>query len=258
LPRGSAEGVILKVIPCGEADLIVWSLTPDLGPMRALARRGLRSIKRFGGRLLQFNRLEFDFSRRHEDEIAFFDSVRLIEIFPGLFTDEVRFGRATLFAEVLLAAWGEGDPAHDAYNFYLDFLRRADTDTESADRFVIDAFQLLEILGHRPVLDVCASCGKDPGNSKMYSVNEGGTVCGNCANTEKIKLSRNGGTLPFKVNISVRKTLDKAFDTDADRHDRIKFSANARKQAFSLWIEHIQAILGRTPKSLGYLQEFES
>ncbi len=255
--HGSAEGLILKIVTYGEADLLVWVLTPEFGPLRVLARKGLRSVKRFGGRIFLFNRLEFDYSRRRDDEIAFIESARLVEIFPGVFTDEVRFGRAALFAEVLLAAWGEGDPAPEACGFYLEFLRKLERGVQSADRFVLDAFRLLEILGHRPVLDRCASCEKPLDGSKMYSVNEGGAVCENCAKDEKIKMTGRGGTLPFAVTAAVRKTVEKSYNTDPGHLDRLKFSAKARVEAFDLWIEHIKALLGRTPKCIRYLSEFE-
>jgi len=255
--RGTAEGIILKLSDSGEADCILWMLTPVFGIMRAFARSGRKSVKRFGGRLLLFNRLKFDYSRIREGQSAAIESANLIEAFPELFSDETRFGRCALFAEVLLQAWGEGDPAPQAYEFYLEYLRRSEAHKETADRHVLDAFRLLEILGHRPVFDRCASCGGALEKSDMFSVNEGGTVCVNCAKNEINNMAGQGGTRPFKVSSAVRRTIEQSYNTDSKRLHRVRFTPKFRAETEKLWVTIIQAILGRTLKCIDYLAKIE-
>lgn len=252
-----AEGVIVKIAACGESDLIVWIFSPLFGPGRFLARRALKSVKRFGGRILLFNILKFEYSRRRPDELAMIESAALLETFPAIFSDEINLGRASLFSEVLIAAWGEGDPARNAYRFLLDFLRRAEIGKLSADRFVLDAFKFLEILGHRPELSRCADCGGVLLESSMYSVNEGGTVCVACSDREA-EILAGRGTMPLKVGRAVIKSVDKAYNTESKFLDRMKFNNKTREEAFKLWIKHIQAIIGRTPKSYHYLEKFNT
>jgi len=256
LRRGTAEGIILKISDYGEADCLLWLLTPAFGIMRALARSGRKSVKRFGGRILLFNRLEFDYSRRREAQTAVIQSAKLIETFPGLFSDATRFGRCALLTEVLLQTWGENDPAPQAYKFSLDYLRRSEAHKETADRHVLDAFRLLEILGHRPVFDLCASCGGKLEKSEMFSVNEGGTVCGMCEKNEAARLAGLGGTVPFRVSSAVRKTIEQSYK-EPKRLNRLRFTPKSRAEAEKLWLANIQAITGRTPKSVDYLAKLE-
>jgi len=254
LRSGEAEGIILNIRPSGEADLVLWIFTAGQGPLRAIARKALRSTKRFGGRILLFNRLAFDYSRRSDDYLYFIEDTRLVETFPKIFADWENFGRAALFAELLLAAWGEGEPAEKPYEFFLCFLRRLEEGRESRDRYVLDAFELLGILGHRPVLDSCASCGGKTGDSRWYSVNEGGAVCAGCAEAERLRLA-DRGTPPAEVSVPVIKTLQKGFDTPGRNLHRVKFSKKSRAEAEALWKKHVQALLGRTPNSFNYLKK---
>ena len=254
--RGTAEGIILKISDYGEADCLLWLLTPAFGIMRVLARSGRKSVKRFGGRILLFNRLEFGYSRRRENQTAAIENAKMLETYPELFSDAVRFGRCALFAEVFLQAWGEGDPAPQAYEFLLDYLRRSEAHKETADRHVLDSFRLLEILGHRPVFDLCASCGSKLEKSNMFSVNEGGTVCEICAKEETARLAGRGGTFPFRVSSAVRKTIEQSYK-DPKRLNRVRFNAKSRSEAEKLWLANIQAITGRTPKSVDYLAKLE-
>lgn len=254
LRRGKAEGIILNIRPSGESDLLVWLFTPGQGPLRALARKALRSTRRFGGRILLFNRLAFNYSRRSDDYLYFIENAHLAETFPEIFADPVNFGGAALFAELLLAAWGEGEPAERPYEFLLQFLRRLEEGRESPDRYVLDAFRLLEILGHRPVLDGCASCGGKLGPSRWYSVNEGGTVCASCAEAERLRLA-DRGTPPAQVSVPVIKTLAEGFKVPERNLHRLKFSKSSRAEAEALFREHVRALLGRTPKSMRYLEK---
>jgi len=255
LRSATAEGIILKNSGLGEADCILWMLTPAFGIMRVLARSGRKSVKRFGGRLLLFNRLKFDYSRRREGRTAAIENAKLIESFPEIFTDAARFGRCALFAEVFLQAWGEGDPAPEAFEFFLEYLRRSEAHRESADRHVLDAFRLLEILGHRPMLDRCASCDGSLEKSDMFSVNEGGSVCLICAKNESDRTAGQGGSKPFKVSSAVRRTIEQFRNTDPKRLHRVRFTPKSRTEAEKLWISNIQALLGRTPKSSDYLDK---
>ncbi len=252
--RGKAEGIIINIRPSGEADLVLRIFTPGQGPVRAVARKALRSTRRFGGRILLFNHLLFDYSRRSDDYLYFIEDTQLAETFPGIFSDPVNFGKTALFSELALAAWGEGEPGERPYRFLLEFLRRAEEGAESPDRYVLDAFELLGILGHRPVLDVCASCGGKLGPSRWYSVNEGGTVCAGCAEAERFRLA-DRGTPPVKVSVPVIKTLSEGFKTPEKNLNRVKFSKKSRAEAENLWKNHVRALLGRTPKSMRYLDE---
>ena len=256
--RSSAEGVILKIIVIGESDLLVRILTPGYGPMMLVARRALKSVKRFGGRLLLFNVLRFDYSRRKRGDIAYMENAAIMESFTNIFTDMENMCRVALLAEVVMSTWGEGDPAHNVFSFFIDYLRRMDAGGVSEDRDILDAFRLLDILGHRPMLDVCACCGGELGNSKMYSVNEGGTVCRKCAGEESDRLRARGGTMPCEVSPAVRRTLEKAYGMEPRFLDRVKFSSLSRPEARNLWLSHVRAIMGRTPKSNSGIEKFKS
>ena len=55
------EGVVLRTIPFGDADLIVFFLTPDLGLLKTFAKSPLKTKSRFGSSLepLTHSRIAF-------------------------------------------------------------------------------------------------------------------------------------------------------------------------------------------------------
>lgn len=258
MPKTTAEGVVLNLKDRGEADQMVTLLTPTEGPLRAMARQAKWSVRRFGGRLGLTNRIRFDYSRKEPSAIAYIEETELIERFPMIPADPVRFGRCMTFAEVMEGAWGEGEPAEQLYRFFIEYLRRANRSEIDANRHFLEAFRLLALLGHRPSLDSCASCGGELGKRARlsYSVIEGGALCPDCAENVAQKETPSAVSI-MKIQSETARTIEAGLSMNADRLGRLKFTEQGRREARALWIAHIRVLLGRNPASIEYLDKIE-
>jgi DNA repair protein RecO (recombination protein O) len=256
MPRATVEGVILSLEERGEANILVTLLTPTEGPLKGVARQAKWSVRRFGGRLGLMNRISADYSRREPSALAFLEETELIERFPNIPKDPVMFGRCMTFAEVMAGAWGEGEPAEALYSFFVEYLRCANRMQMDEDRHYLEAFRLLALLGHRPALDRCASCGNPLSKGWRYSVIEGGTICGDCVLKLENRAPENPA--PMRVRAETIRTIEAGFSLKPDRLGRLKFTVQGRKEAKTLWNTHIRILLGRIPKSAEFLDKIES
>ncbi|TVT52323.1 DNA repair protein RecO [Amycolatopsis cynarae] len=173
-------GVVLRVHKLGEADRIITLLTRRHGKVRAVAKGVRRTTSRFGARLEPFGHVDVQFyTGRTLDVIT---QVQTVDAFAlPLVGDYQRYTTASAIAETAdrLTA-EEGAPAMRLYLLVTGALR-ALAEGERDASLVLDAFLLraMAFAGWAPAITECARCGL-PGPHRAFSVQAGGSLCGNC------------------------------------------------------------------------------
>jgi DNA repair protein RecO (recombination protein O) len=151
------EALILKVTDYRENDRLVTCYSLEHGLLRGIARGAKRSVRRFGGALELFARLSMHV-RLRQGLVDILDA-DIVTIHAGLRADLSRIAQAGYACELLalLAPEGVANPRlYRLASSYLAYLESASS--SGSDRRFFE-LNLLNILGYRPSLEQCSSCG---------------------------------------------------------------------------------------------------
>lgn len=172
------DAIILKSIRAREADRVLTLYTRQEGKKRVIAHGVEKPTSRKRGAVQPFacSRLML---RRGRD----LDSVSQgegLEIFPKLRQSLEGLARASYLAELVDAFSMDGDPNPLVFDLLRNTFRVLGRDH---DFVALRAFEikLLTLLGYRPGLENCVSCGASSEKGVIYfSVEQGGIICEQC------------------------------------------------------------------------------
>jgi DNA repair protein RecO (recombination protein O) len=178
-----SEGVVLRLVPYGDADQVATLFTRAHGRITALARGARRSKRRFGGALGHLVVSQLALRPRVRGELWTLESAQIVRDFTALAGDVGAFAHASYALELLR----ELTPAEVAEPALLDLTIELHESLAAGgpSPAVLRAFELalLEAIGSAPVLDACASCGTsdlDRGGT-VFDPGRGGVICATCA-----------------------------------------------------------------------------
>jgi len=188
------EGIVLRAIPYGEADLITTLYTRARGRLSALARAARKSQKRFSGALGMFTLSSMQLRGRPGSELWTLQAAEPVRSFASLALDVGAFAHASYATELLRELSPPEVPDEHALELVLAFY--AELETQGPHAQVLRAFELalLDILGLAPVLDRCVSCGSAELDRRgmVLDPSRGGVCCASCA-----ALARQAGVRPL-------------------------------------------------------------
>ena len=147
------QAIIISCRDYRENDRLVRLFTLEHGPLTALARGAKRSIKRFGGALEPFSRLEVTLTI-HEQGLSILHGIGTTTCQPALRHDLDRFAQAGYACEVVDRFLPEHLPNPRLFRLlatYLEHLGNDGTPQLAASRRFFE-INLLNILGYRPDL----------------------------------------------------------------------------------------------------------
>lgn len=181
-PPRLLDGIVLRLQPVGEADLIVSMLTPERGRVDAYARSARSSLKRFGGRLELFldGQAALRDGRGRLPTLLTFE--RRGELLGGV-VDYPRLALASLAAELALCA---AQPEHPDVALErwlrgaLVAVRAFPAGALAEARLGLE-FGWLDALGTLPTIDVCADCGGSVDAGLAWVTPHDGARCLSCS-----------------------------------------------------------------------------
>lgn len=183
MPLVTTEATILQAFPYSETSRILRLLTPGHGVQSVIAKGARRPRSRYGGILEPFTDGVASFHYREHRDLHNLSEFELRRPRQGLGRDLVRFGAASLLAEIVLRT-GSQQPAPEVFTH----LRGSLTALEDAPEGAVEpvalarAWSLIATLGFGPALDRCVGCGGalDPGRDLFFDYTAGGVHCGAC------------------------------------------------------------------------------
>jgi DNA repair protein RecO (recombination protein O) len=176
MPTYQTTGIIIGRTNFGEADRIVRILTPDRGKVSAVAK-GVRRVKsRLGGHLELFGEADLMLATgRNLDTVA---SARLKWYPHRLAGAYDRLGLAFAAATAIDRLLEAGQPQPELYEVLAELLRELDAGAAGPLPELWYKLRLLDVLGYRPELERCVTCGqRDPEAAYAFSPDRGGIVC---------------------------------------------------------------------------------
>ena len=240
MERCRCEAILLAVGDYGEADRLVTLLTLEHGKLRAIAKGAKRSIRRFGATLEPFAHVSAEVVIK--SGLSRILGADAATIFPRIREDLLKIAYAGYACECTDQLLPEGLASSRLFRLLVAYLEHLDRSppTPSDRRFF--EVNLLNILGYRPSLSECSSCGIGlSGSSERYADGTGNLRCGRCGRSSS---TVSAGT----VNL-----LESSLRTG--RFGVVDFNQAELKEAGFILDPAIASHVGRPLKSPAFLEE---
>lgn len=239
----SSDAIILQAFKYGDSSKILRLITRDSGLQSVIAKGAAKPKSQFGGVLEPFVDGVATFYAKDNRDLQTLSRFDLTRSRQSLGTDLVRFGGASLIAELVLRSGIEqaDSDLYDAVQGGLDRIQSAAK--ENVESVVLgETWALIGHLGFAPALDECISCGREieADEDAHFDYSAGGVRCDDCA------LGTAGRTLPSHA----RKALISAIAGEPVTIERTA----AHWRLLSRFLAH-HVLDGTTLKSLNFLAE---
>lgn len=184
------DSVVLRHSDYGEADRLLTLYTREQGKIRAIAK-GVRKIQsRKAGHLEPFTRVTLMLARGHDLWIV--TQAETINAFQPLREELEMMSQAAYVVELLERFSYEEGQNWQLFDLLVDTLERLSSEKDPFVPVRFYEMRLLDLLGFRPLLFECASCGKEiKAEDQYFSAELGGILC-----------PADGGTNPFARRVS--------------------------------------------------------
>jgi DNA repair protein RecO (recombination protein O) len=239
----STDAIILQVFKYGDTSKILRLLTRSSGVQSVIAKGAANPKSKYGGVLEPFTEGVASFYARENRDLHTLGSFELTRSRQSLGSDLIRFGGASLIAELIMRSGIEEPDAH-LYEVVSDMLDRiARADRGAAESMVLgEAWALIGQLGFAPALDGCITCGREIRSDEEASFDyvAGGVRCTDCA------AGTPGKPLPAHARLALMRLI---------RGEHLILDRTAAHwRLLSRFLTH-HVVDGGTLKSLSFLEE---
>jgi DNA repair protein RecO (recombination protein O) len=235
------EAVVLAAMDYGETDRIVTLFTREQGKVRAIARHGKKSVKRFSGALEIFARLRLQLVLK--EGLSSLRNTDIVTIFPHIRNDLLKISYAGYACELVDRLLPEAMSNPRLFRLLVSYLEQLDSAPSNADDRRFFEVNLLNILGYRLSLEQCCQCGIDIGSllGAVHYSTTGEFFCSDC------------GSVGYQLSSASRSLLKKALTTG--RFGVVRFPEASLREAGAVLDASIDSHLTRPLHSLQFLQQ---
>ena len=183
MPLVTIDALVLQSFAYGETSKILRLLTATHGVRSVIARGALRPRSRFGGMLEPFSEGAATLYLKDGRDLQTLSAFELTTSHQSVASDLLRFGGASLLAEIVIRC-GSEEPHAGLFDAVCGALRRIrgaeNGDLESV--LLAETWRLVGALGFAPVFDECVSCGRALGAEETtgFDYTAGGVRCDAC------------------------------------------------------------------------------
>ena len=176
-------GLVLRLVPYGESDLVVTLFTAEHGRLSALARGGRRSKRRFAGALGLLVLGQYQLRPRTRGELWRLETADVAREWTMLAGDLGTFAHASYALDLVRETAPPEQPEPQLLDLLTELFDDLARDGASAARLRRFELTLLGAIGSAPSLTACVGCGTsdlDRGGI-VFDPTRGGVVCESCA-----------------------------------------------------------------------------
>lgn len=200
----SGPALILQTFSYSDTSKILRLLTRQHGLQSVIAKGALRPKSRFGGVLEPFTEGTATFYLRELRDLHTLSGFELTRSRQLLGSDLVRFGGASLVAELVLRVGSaESDPVlFDAIRDSFDAIERAAAPELECTVLAV-AWSIVTLLGFGPALDECLRCTRPIADSEevLFDYAMGGVHCLTCGT------GQGGRLVPPAARVALRRLV---------------------------------------------------
>jgi DNA repair protein RecO (recombination protein O) len=177
------EAIVMRRMNLGEADRLLTLFSPDYGKLRVVAKGVRRPGSRKAGHLEPFTRAQVMLARGRELDIV--TQAESLALYPGIRHDLESLGQAAYMVELLDRFTVEEGESRSLYALLAETLGVL-ASGESSDSLVrYFELRLLDLVGYRPELFRCLSCGDEiRPQAQYFSAGAGGVLCPDCGKSD--------------------------------------------------------------------------
>lgn len=183
MPLVTVDAVVLQAFPYSETSKILRLLTAPHGVQSVIAKGARRAKSRYGGVLEPFTDGSASFYLKENRDLHTLREFELQRPRQRLGRDLIRFGAASLIAEIVLrtASDQESSDIFHAVRSALDDLQAVPAD-QLEPVALAHTWTLITVLGFGPAVEHCVHCGGAlPDHGDLYfDYGAGGSLCGEC------------------------------------------------------------------------------
>jgi DNA repair protein RecO (recombination protein O) len=174
------EGLVLKKVPFGEADLMLTLYTREAGKLRAVAKGARRSSSKLVGHFEPLTLTRLSLARGRNLDII--TQAQTIENFTQLKSNLSALTRGLYVAELVDGFSSENHPNSSLYELTLETLEAIGEDPDWDLPLRYFELHLLNTSGFMPELYRCVEC-QNPLTPERhrYTPNGGGALCLDCS-----------------------------------------------------------------------------
>ncbi|MFO7785726.1 MAG: DNA repair protein RecO [Thermodesulfobacteriota bacterium] len=177
-----SPAVILKAIPYGESDLLVFFFTPGSGRLKGIAKGARRSRKRFVNCLDVFSLVRLEFSTRRTGEFHLIQSGKLVNGFPGIRRDFATLSYASYMVELTEVLFPAGVSDPEVFDLLSGSLDRLSAGKERDSAWAVFEMRAMALGGFGLDFEACSVCGRAYTNEgrAVFMCESGGVACLGC------------------------------------------------------------------------------
>jgi DNA repair protein RecO (recombination protein O) len=183
MPLITLDALVLQSFAYGETSKILRLLTATHGVRSVIARGALRPRSRFGGMLEPFSEGAATLYLKDGRDLQTLSAFELTTSHQSVANDLLRFGGASLLAEIVIRC-GSEEPHAGLFDALRRALRRIRGAEEGAVESVLlaETWRLVGVLGFAPILDECGGCGRplEAHETTGFDYTAGGVRCDAC------------------------------------------------------------------------------
>lgn len=183
MPLVTVDAVVLQAFPYSETSKILRLLTAPYGVQSVIAKGARRPKSRYGGILEPFTDGSASFYRRENRDLHTLRGFELHRPRQRLGRDLVRFGAASLIAEIILRTASDQESAGVFHGVRSAFSDLESVPSDQVESYALaHAWTLITTLGFGPAVDRCVFCGTPlPAEGDLFfDYGAGGSSCGDC------------------------------------------------------------------------------
>lgn len=180
MARFKINGYVIRGISMGETSRIITLFTQEKGKLKFAAKGARKTAAKKGGRLELFSLVACEVYQKENVELGTLASVDLIEDYPAIASDAVKFGLCSAFCEILEKSIILNEPNEELFKLTGEILNSiSESGSETLTLLFWAAFiKILTLLGYQPHLYECVICGRENKNrAAHYDPVRGGIIC---------------------------------------------------------------------------------
>jgi DNA repair protein RecO (recombination protein O) len=242
------EAVVLRHADWGEADRLLTLYTRERGKVRAIAKGARKIRSRKAGHLEPFTRVTLQLARGHD--LLIVTQADTVEAYLPIHENLVKTSHAAYVVELLDRFTYEDDTEnYNIFRLLTEALARVEKEADPWLALRYYEVRLLDLLGYRPHLFECASCGREiKAENQFFSASQGGVLCPAC-----------GVALPgaWRVSVEALKYLRHFQRSDYAGAQRARPAPEVQSEVETLLQRYVTYLLERALNSPDFIRQIK-
>jgi DNA repair protein RecO (recombination protein O) len=246
VPSEKATALVLHTVDFSETSLVLTLFTREFGKIHGLAKGGRRLKGPFESALDLLAICRIVFLRKSSEALDLLTEAKLARRFRTAGRNLSSLYAAYYVAELLNGLTTDYDPHPELFDLADETLAGLSAGEPVPLRVLRFELGMLRQLGHLPLLDACANCGREVPLAGRVAFGQlhGGVLCNEC---------RGGKRQVAVVGAGAIRALADLADPDRATWRRLEIDARTQGEIRGLMNYYLSSLLGHRPRMHQYL-----